>query len=216
MKKSKGITLIALIITVILMLILAGVAISSLTGNGLLSKEKEMRFKAKMSQIAEEWDVKRISNKLDMYSDEKIPVTGKTYAGEVLKDMISDEEIELDELKVQDIKAILNGVKEEEEKYVIIYEDELYYVSQPHISNNKEQTKWCEQIGIKIWKYSPQNSGIKVINGNYEKINGLYMCTPKLNTGFVKEKTRYIKENPEEGKDNLVPGTWINKKPEDD
>ena len=65
-----------------------------------------MRFKAKMSQIAEEWDVKRISNKLDMYSDEKIPVTGKTYAGEVLKDMISDEEIELDELKVQDIKPI--------------------------------------------------------------------------------------------------------------
>ncbi len=53
------------------MLILAGVAISALTGNGILGKEKEMRFKAKMSQIAEEWDVKRISNKLDMYSDEK-------------------------------------------------------------------------------------------------------------------------------------------------
>ncbi len=33
---------------------------------------------------------------------------------------------------------------------------------------------------------------------------------------ICKRKTRYIKENPEEGKDNLVPGTWINKKPEDD
>ena len=28
---------------------------------------------------------------------------------------------------------------------------------------------------------------------------------------ICKRKTRYIKENPEEGKDNLVPGTWINK-----
>ena len=42
--------------------------------------------------------------------------------------------------------------------------------------------------------------------------NGVYLCTPKLDTGFVREKTRYIKEK--EG--NLVPGTWIIKAPEDD
>ena len=37
--KNKGITLIALVITIIILLILAGVAISSLTGeNGLLKK----------------------------------------------------------------------------------------------------------------------------------------------------------------------------------
>ena len=43
-------------------------------------------------------------------------------------------------------------------------------------------------------------------------LNGVYLCTPKLDTGFVKEKTRYIKEK--DG--NLVPGTWIIKAPEDD
>ncbi len=40
----------------------------------------------------------------------------------------------------------------------------------------------------------------------------MYLCTLKLDTGFVREKTRYIKEK--DG--NLVPGTWIIKAPEDD
>ena len=42
--------------------------------------------------------------------------------------------------------------------------------------------------------------------------NGIYVCTPKLNTGFVKEKTRYIKEK--DG--NLIPGNWILKNPDED
>lgn len=42
MKNQKGITLIALVITIIVLLILAGVSIAMLTGeNGLLSKTKE-------------------------------------------------------------------------------------------------------------------------------------------------------------------------------
>lgn len=40
----------------------------------------------------------------------------------------------------------------------------------------------------------------------------MYLCTPKLDTGFVKEKTRYITER--DG--NLIPGNWILKAPEED
>ena len=43
-------------------------------------------------------------------------------------------------------------------------------------------------------------------------LNGVYLCTPKLDTGFVKEKTRYITER--DG--NLIPGNWILKAPEED
>lgn len=42
--KNKGITLIALVITIIILLILAGIAISTLTGsNGLFVKAKDAR-----------------------------------------------------------------------------------------------------------------------------------------------------------------------------
>ena len=41
MEKNNGITLVALVITVVIMLILAGVAIGSLTGDGLFSKTRD-------------------------------------------------------------------------------------------------------------------------------------------------------------------------------
>ena len=47
-KQSKGITLVALIITIIILIILAGITISSLTGeNGILEKIKLTKEKTK-------------------------------------------------------------------------------------------------------------------------------------------------------------------------
>ena len=44
--KQKGITLIALVITIIVLLILAGISIATLTGeNGLLSKAKKAEIR---------------------------------------------------------------------------------------------------------------------------------------------------------------------------
>jgi len=59
MRKEKGITLIALVITIIVLLILAGVTIATLTGdNGLLTKAGEAK---NASEIAEEKDIISIS-----------------------------------------------------------------------------------------------------------------------------------------------------------
>ena len=45
-KKNKGITLIALVITIIILLILAGISISMLTGqNGILNRTQEAKVK---------------------------------------------------------------------------------------------------------------------------------------------------------------------------
>ena len=44
-KENKGITLVALVITIIILLILAGITISSLTNTGLFAKAKEARDK---------------------------------------------------------------------------------------------------------------------------------------------------------------------------
>ena len=42
MKKNKGITLVALVVTIVVLLILAGVSINSVLGeNGIIIKEKE-------------------------------------------------------------------------------------------------------------------------------------------------------------------------------
>ena len=54
MKNVKGITLIALLITIIILLILSGIAISSLTGSGLFSKAEEAKEKTIKAQLKEE------------------------------------------------------------------------------------------------------------------------------------------------------------------
>ena len=207
-RKSSGITLIALVITIIILIILAGISINLVFGkNGIISRSKEAKFKSKMSEIAEQWSLYKTS-----YFVNNIGSDGKElYAGEILKEIISTEELEIDESKVQNIKTLIPKVGTEEEKYVMIYEGELYYVSQSTIENNEKQAKWCEQIGIKIYEYE-STTGITVVNGKYELVNGVYVCTPKINTGFSQNNTRYVKEK----NSNLVPGNWINKKPDND
>ena len=47
-KSKKGVTLIALVITIIVLLILAGVTIATLTGdNGILTKAQAQKYKVK-------------------------------------------------------------------------------------------------------------------------------------------------------------------------
>ena len=49
-EKNKGITLVALVITIVILLILAGISISALTNTGLFGKAKEAK---KASENAE-------------------------------------------------------------------------------------------------------------------------------------------------------------------
>ena len=52
-KKELGITLVALVITIIILLILAGISISTLTGSGLFEKAREAEAKSKNAQNEE-------------------------------------------------------------------------------------------------------------------------------------------------------------------
>lgn len=54
LKKNKGITLIALVVTIVVLLILAGVSIATLTGeNGLLNKTKDAKSETKIGEETE-------------------------------------------------------------------------------------------------------------------------------------------------------------------
>ncbi len=67
-KSEKGITLIALVITIIVLLILAGVAIASLTGdNGIITKAQEAKKKTEEAKKEEE---KQLQNMLDKITSE--------------------------------------------------------------------------------------------------------------------------------------------------
>ncbi len=65
LKREKGITLIALVITIIVLLILAGVSIAMLTGdNGIITQAKLAKEKTEEAKIKEEQQLESILNKI--------------------------------------------------------------------------------------------------------------------------------------------------------
>ena len=69
MKRNKGITLIALIITIIILLILAGITLTIVLGdNSLIVKARIAKEKTNSAQEDEKANLQAINNKIDEYS----------------------------------------------------------------------------------------------------------------------------------------------------
>ena len=68
MKKENAITLIALILTIIVLIILAGISINALNNNGIFERAKEARDKYRNAQNEEETQIAKYSNEINMYN----------------------------------------------------------------------------------------------------------------------------------------------------
>ena len=164
-KLKSGITLIALIITIIVLLILAGITINMIAGeNGIFGKANESKFKTMMSSYREE---------VNLYTSWKVMETmntdtSKINSGEPLKTAVQQEiatDISEEDVNIA-ITDIIKRYKKEAKKYVVVYKGEICYVSNDDIKNNSKQVKWCKELGIKVLELEKQE-GIVVRNGNY-------------------------------------------------
>lgn len=87
MKSQKGITLIALVITIIVLLILAGVTIAMLTGeNGILTKAKTADTDTKNAEAAERINMELQAFKTDILANGSIQDETKAKAEANLPD----------------------------------------------------------------------------------------------------------------------------------
>ena len=62
MKKQNGITLVALVITIIILLILAGISIATISQSGLFNKAREAKNATENAQIAENTTLNEYTN----------------------------------------------------------------------------------------------------------------------------------------------------------
>ena len=136
--QAKGITLIALVITIIVLLILAGVTIATLTGdNGIIGKAGEAKFKTKLSAVAEEYELYLT----ERFSEDRSFEEGALYAGK--NALIYNS--------IQEEGNIYTVLKNSDKKYVDNFEvikGELFYFAQ-----NEQEKKWAQEIGIKVSPY---------------------------------------------------------------
>ena len=142
MKKrvEKGITLIALVITIIVLLILASVTISVLWGeNGMITKAQEANFKTEIAKIDERFKIYLGEKKLQDQEFEK----GTLNAGETSLFYNTKKKSE-----TGSIYTVLSGMEKKIVKDFEIIKGEMFYFTQ-----NKKEAQWALEMGLKTNPY---------------------------------------------------------------
>ena len=126
MNKRKGISLIVLVITILVMIILAGVVVVSLQKNNPIEKAKEANFKTDVSSFASELGV-GLSNSL------------------VENSSVKPEEIFAN--KFVDMKKYINSFSKKYENKLVIADGKLTY-----IGGDSKEEKWSKECGIEVFR----------------------------------------------------------------
>ena len=155
--KNKGITLIALVITIIVLLLLAGVTIASVTGdNGILSKSEEARFKTIMADYSEQ---------LELYKQSK-----EMESANFLEDTLNASENSLEyntknNTSENSIRDIINNI---ENKYI----DKIEVIKGKLVYNTQESREigWAKGLNIDVNPYDIENGELMSSKGK------IYSC----------------------------------------
>lgn len=127
-KMKKGITLVALVVTIVILLILAGISISTLTQTGLFEKAKLAKDKYKNSEELENTTLKEYEEKVSSYIGGSSRNNGKSEESEYIKSVnfsvnIGKNEIDITiNTRIDDISKILGYhyfIKDENNRNVI-------------------------------------------------------------------------------------------------
>ena len=91
-KENKGITLVALVVTIIVLLILAAVSISAVMGdNGIVTKSQKAQEKTEEEKLKEALELKLADLEIESFTEDSTTVTNKIM-GEMLKGIYRYEE----------------------------------------------------------------------------------------------------------------------------
>ena len=144
MKRENGVTLIALAVTIIVMLILAGATISILTGNsGITTNASKAKTKSYLADIKEEYELYLSEKRMDdEYDLDTLYANDKTirYEGNEVGSGITE---------------ICSSIKKGDEKKFEIIKGKIYYVSQ-----DKKVIPIAVELGFSINPYEITDNGV--------------------------------------------------------
>ena len=170
-KHAKGITLIALVITIIVLLILAGVAINALFGdNGLITKAQLSSFATEMKTIKENVRLKQNENAMKL-------ATEKT-SEETFTEKLDTSKLKVSTTFLQQVQYTRDGYPSDKEPTA--YKEDEYnkllgqdgiiegiYVLDKKTGNGKENTYVYDQKSDVVFKIPKTNIGGKTYH-SYE------------------------------------------------
>ena len=156
LKNKKGITLIALVVTIVVLLILAGVSISLvLDNNGIVGKSQESRLETRASQVEDEIGLWKQNNFIKSETGESIENANAVLQSLLARKLLNEDEIDR-ENEIITIKRNDGSILKQ-----IEYGNDKYYVTsikESDIRNNtaKVITKLATMQPIKLAGYRPR------------------------------------------------------------
>ena len=154
-RREKGITLVALVITIIVLIILAGVAIMTLTGEeGILTKAKESRISTELSAYQEELETYKASKYLENNTFLESTLTaGKENLTYYTQDGKGEE--------TGNIRTIFKNISDE-------YFEKLEVVKGELLINTQDITeiKIAQSLGIAVNPYDIKDGVLQSSDGN--------------------------------------------------
>ena len=104
LKNTKGITLVALVITIVILLILAGISISALTNTGIFQKAKDAKQKSENAALDQNTKLDEYENEIDKY----IPKANSLAKAVKVGDYVAYTPDKLDKSALDKLKENLN------------------------------------------------------------------------------------------------------------
>ena len=212
-KENKGITLVALVITIIILLILAGITISSLTNTGLFEKAKEARDKTQNATENQAKILNEYEDELNKY------VSGTT--GE-------NSEKLADKVKVGDYVAYTpDTVSNTDTKYTTLISNLVTYsgsaANTTSTLTQEKDLKWRVldvQNGqvrlisevpttskITLSGYNGYNNAVKLLDDTCSTLYNNSKLASKVQNLKIEDITKYMKTQPTEDTTPYSPST---------
>lgn len=141
MHKQKGITLIALVITIIVLLILAGISIAMLTGeNGILSKAKKAEEQTRIAQYKEQIEIIKAETRLEYNNEVTLEKLKNAFDSDRQKHWVNHTEI-ISDNNIEKIKLTTN------DGYIFYITNETTeYKGKGNVEIEKKL--WAEEISL--------------------------------------------------------------------
>ena len=200
-KENKGITLVALVITIIILLILAGISISALTNTGIFQKAKDAKQKSEDAELDQNTKLDEYENELDKY----LPKQNENSLAKAVKvgDYVAYTPDELDNNALTTLKTNLknySGASDNTTNSAIDIEKDLKW----RVLDVDETTGQVRLISatptkksIELKGYNGYNNAVKLLDDACSTLYNSKLAT-KVQNLKIEDITKYMKTQPTE------------------
>ena len=200
-KNSKGITLVALVITIIILLILAGISISALTNTGIFQKAKDAKQKSDDAALDQNTKLDEYENELDKY----LPKQNENSLAKAVKvgDYVAYTPDKLDKSALDKLKENLNtysGASDNTTNSAIARDDSLRW----RVLDIDEKTGAVRLISatptsstVTLEGYNGYNNGVKLLDDACSTLYNSKLAT-KVQNLKIEDITKHMTTQPTE------------------